>query len=223
MGQGIRQGMGCALALVQGLWAGQLPADSIDISGPQPWEGCGYCHGSDGISAVATFPHLAGQDETYLRRQLEDFRSGQRQNDRGVMGTQAEALDGAAIAGLARYFAAQKAPAARVSMEPGTAAVLYRQGDPARDLPACRSCHDRGVAGIPRLGGQHADYLAKQLEDFAAGRRSSVPSEVPGTGPGVGNNMRAIAAALTMEERLQLSTYLAGAGGSEIESGPDRE
>ena len=33
---------------------------------------CSGCHGSDGNSAVASFPKLAGQGEKYLTKQLKD-------------------------------------------------------------------------------------------------------------------------------------------------------
>ena len=39
---------------------------------------CAACHGENGISRVAGTPHLAGQDETYLRKALHDYRSGAR-------------------------------------------------------------------------------------------------------------------------------------------------
>ena len=39
---------------------------------------CAACHGAAGISAVPTYPNLAGQKEAYLAKQLKDFKSGKR-------------------------------------------------------------------------------------------------------------------------------------------------
>ena len=41
---------------------------------------CATCHGSYGISKGAGVPHLAGQPESYLKEQLEKYKSGERQH-----------------------------------------------------------------------------------------------------------------------------------------------
>ena len=41
---------------------------------------CAGCHGAAGISAVPTYPNLAGQKEAYLTKQLKEFKSGARNN-----------------------------------------------------------------------------------------------------------------------------------------------
>ena len=41
---------------------------------------CATCHGSSGISKGAGVPHLAGQPESYLKEQLEKYKSGERQH-----------------------------------------------------------------------------------------------------------------------------------------------
>lgn len=43
-------------------------------------ESCVPCHGADGIAKDTEVPHLAGQNEEYLQRQLEAFRSGRRRH-----------------------------------------------------------------------------------------------------------------------------------------------
>ena len=43
---------------------------------------------------------------------------------------------------------------------------LFEEGVPSRQIPPCASCHGaraEGVAIFPRLAGQHAPYLLKQL------------------------------------------------------------
>ncbi|MDP5008661.1 MAG: cytochrome c4 [Glaciimonas sp.] len=55
--------------------------------------------------------------------------------------------------------------------------ALYTNGDAARNVTACISCH--GAAGAssisinPKLGGQHAAYIHKQLVDFQGAARNN--------------------------------------------------
>jgi len=67
---------------------------------------CSACHGVAGISAVPTYPNLAGQKEAYTAKQLKDFKSGKR-NDPTMKGMVA-ALNDADIANLAAYYASLK-------------------------------------------------------------------------------------------------------------------
>jgi sulfide dehydrogenase cytochrome subunit len=39
---------------------------------------CAICHGTNGWSAGGRLPHLAGQPQEYLVRQMRDFRDGKR-------------------------------------------------------------------------------------------------------------------------------------------------
>src|SRR5450830_2110806 len=68
------------------------------------------------------------------------------------------------------------AKAAVVKADAGKGSTLYSDGDAARGLPACVSCH--GAAGNstivanPNLAGQHESYLYKQLVDFTTPERN---------------------------------------------------
>lgn len=64
---------------------------------------CAACHGAAGISAVASYPNLAGQKAPYIEKQLKAFRSGSRSDP--VMSAMAKPLSDADIANLAAYFA----------------------------------------------------------------------------------------------------------------------
>lgn len=165
------------------LFMGAVRADSIDISGQEPWESCSYCHGFDGVSASERFPHLAGQQKAYLKTQLQYFRSGVRTNDEGVMQTNAATLSESDIEQVTEYFSGQPLPGSAASesdsalggKEGAQAAALYRDGQAGEcPVPACKSCHGeqaRGSGGIPALAGQHSAYLSKQLADFASAQR----------------------------------------------------
>lgn len=77
-------------------------------------------------------------------------------------------------------------------------ATIARSG--AGAATACASCHGargEGQSAFPRLAGQNAGYLARQLDDFAAGRRAS-----PVMGP--------IAKALSADDRRAMATYYSG-------------
>ncbi|MGO4916638.1 c-type cytochrome, partial [Pseudogemmobacter sp. W21_MBD1_M6] len=64
------------------------------------------CHGRDGISKDPEVPSLAGQPELYLRKSIEDFQKGNREDRRMTM--MAKPLTAAEIADLAAWFSAIK-------------------------------------------------------------------------------------------------------------------
>src|SRR3569832_2461193 len=78
---------------------------------------------------------------------------------------------------------------------------IFKQGK--GDVPACISCHGEDGTGnddmgTPRLAGQHYAFLVKQLEDFAADRRTDTTMFVMNTN----------AKGLTPEDRRDVATYL---------------
>jgi cytochrome c553 len=64
-----------------------------------------------------------------------------------------------------------------VEADPAKGGNLYTNGDPSRGVLACVACH--GAAGNstitqnPKLAGQHAAYLKKQLYDFQGPNRNN--------------------------------------------------
>ena len=131
---------------------------------------CSTCHGPRGISTSPEFPILAAQRKGYLEAQIDAFRKRTRaEKDAhdfmwGIVGN----LDEAIIGGIAAYYAAQP-PARGRSDDPTLVAKgkeLFDKGLPERGIPACMACHGADAAGIadfPRLAGQHAKYIVKQL------------------------------------------------------------
>jgi cytochrome c553 len=67
---------------------------------------CAACHGEDGHARAAGTPHLAGQDEAYLRKALTDFRTGAR--TASPMNAIAGTLQAKDIQALARWYATRK-------------------------------------------------------------------------------------------------------------------
>lgn len=89
----------------------------------------------------------------------------------------AKALDEPTIQALGDYYSKQPAPPGRPA-DSGDAAkgkALYLEGDADRGLIACQSCHGpegKGQGPIPRLAGQHADYVKLQLKYIQSGVRN---------------------------------------------------
>lgn len=137
---------------------------------------CAACHGANGVSVAPAQPNLGGQNIKYLYKQLVDFKTKARRN--GVMEAQLVGLTQQDLADVAGYYAAQTpwTPGYGNKATYAAAQKLYLGGDKSRGVIPCAGCHDPKGAGnewaaFPRLGGQHATYLATQLKMFrAAGR-----------------------------------------------------
>ena len=140
---------------------------------------CQNCHGAHGNSTSATFPRLNGQQADYIETQLKNFRSHSRTDPhaRAYMWGMASQLDDALIAGLAKYYAGQSPTQPQSGGElAAQGKKIYLEGVPAEAIPPCQACHGEhgeGNAAFPRLAGQHADYLRKQLEAFRSTLRES--------------------------------------------------
>jgi cytochrome c553 len=133
-------------------------------------ETCVNCHGPGGRSSMPTFPRLAGQTSAYIEAQLKAFRDQNRGDPDAIayMWGMASQLNDGTIAALAEYFSQQR-PA--VGTQANTAAIaagreIFEKGIPSLQIPACETCHGKGAVGngaMPRLAGQHAPYLFKQM------------------------------------------------------------
>ncbi|ARS46962.1 MULTISPECIES: c-type cytochrome [Pseudomonadaceae] len=166
---------------------------------------CGACHGADGNSPAPNFPKLAGQGERYLLKQLHDIKSGARPvvEMTGML----DNLSDQDMADIAAYFASQQMSVGAADpklVERGEA--LFRGGKLEEGMPACTGCHSPdgaglAAAGFPKLGGQHAAYVAKQLTDFREGDR---------TNDGDAMIMRAIAAKLSNKDIEAVSSFIQG-------------
>lgn len=84
-----------------------VPAIAADVAaGKAKAVMCSACHGAAGVSAVPTFPNLAGQKELYIVKQLQDFKSGARKD--ATMNGMAAGLSEDDMANIAAYFASLK-------------------------------------------------------------------------------------------------------------------
>jgi cytochrome c553 len=161
---------------------------------------CSACHGENGIGTAANFPSLAGQLQTYLYKQIEDYSNGDRQDP--MMEGFAKMLSKQDAADLTAWYTSQpvaEKPASPVVYE--QAERLAKQGDSERQLPPCAVCHGRNGQGdkmdIPALAGQSAQYTSATLNAFKTGNRHN----------DIYSRMRLIAKSLTDHEIEELGSY----------------
>ncbi len=92
------------MALAMAAAFAAVPAAAADVKAGRALAEakCAVCHGLDGIAKIAEAPNLAGQNDNYLTKQLEAFKSGERQNQ--MMSIVIEPLSEDDIANLVTYF-----------------------------------------------------------------------------------------------------------------------
>jgi cytochrome c553 len=164
---------------------------------------CSNCHSVNGVSASPTFPKLAGQRKEYLVNQLVDFRAHVRSDPNGKRFMWGFShLSDTQIDQLATYFSSRPPPAGVPGDRPlvDNGRAIFVSGIPDRGVPACSACHGahgEGMGEIPRLAGQHADYILKQLLVFRhAGLRPRGESMKVISGNLSNQDMRSVAAFL---------------------------
>ena len=171
---------------------------------------CAGCHGDDGNSFVGDFPRLAGQYGDYIAKQIADFQKGHRANNDTMAGMAATVASVQDAKDLGAYFQSQK-----MSKDPlmpvdkklvAAGKKLFNEGNPRAGVYGCVNCHGKrgkgkseSISTFPVIGGQHKDYLVKQLKDFRSGTRANDP----------GGMMSDIAKKLSDKEIEAVSNYLA--------------
>ena len=172
-----------------------LNSRAADIdAGKKKSEACIACHGANGNSVVSMFPVLAGQNARYLYLQLKDYKSGARQN--AMMSPIAATLSKEDMQDLAAYFADQKPKGIAFAADPERVKLGFAKSQEV----LCSMCHLGGMKGqneIPKLSGQHYDYIFKQLMDFKSRERHNDAG-----------NMTAVAKTLSDEDIVNLSHYI---------------
>jgi cytochrome c553 len=92
-----------ASGILLALWSPDCAAADLK-AGRQKALQCQACHGLDGVAKIPNAPNLAGQNEQYLLKALDDFKSGTRKNE--MMSLVVPGLSVDDIANLAAYYAA---------------------------------------------------------------------------------------------------------------------
>jgi cytochrome c553 len=197
---------------IAGLTAGcSNPTRSRDLANPNvssltiAQQVCSSCHGMTGNAVSPNFPNLAGQPPAYLVAQLRGFKSHGRQDPAGFeyMWGLSRSLTDEQITGLAAYYANQqpaRQPIEGDESRMSAGKTVFEGGVPAKNVPACTACH--GTAGqgnetFPRISGQHADYIIKQLNVF---QRTNQRPE--------GAVMKTVAHELTRDDIANVAAYV---------------
>jgi cytochrome c553 len=186
---------------------GMSSGDGSAKAGKTKSEMCQGCHGANGISIdPTTFPNLAGQYAGYIFKQVQDFQTGNRNDDTmsamAAMVTSKEDLKDIAV-----YFASQK----QMKGSGGSSkngAKIYKSGNKKLgNYGACVRCHGKNGKGkgksnslFPVIGGQTKADLIKQLKDFKTGKRTNDPAGM----------MAMVAKGLTDKEIETISEYVSG-------------
>jgi cytochrome c553 len=164
---------------------------------------CSGCHGLEGNYGWRQVPRVAGQNAVYMEAQFQAYRlaptapraevptwlvpaapsvEGARDDRDGVtfMVGISKALGEKESADAAAWYASRQ-PAPGTPGDPALVAQgkeLFDKGAPDRGIPACQGCHGlngQGNAQFPRIAGQYADYLQRQLHALQIGQRTHFP------------------------------------------------
>ena len=165
---------------------------------------CVACHAIDGNSAISSNPKLAGQHAAYITKQLNNFKSGLREN--AVMAGMVANLTEEDMINLGHYFSEQDILLSSAEKN-GVGSLgedIFRAGIKNKGVPACASCHGPSGHGIPdkypRLNAQHSQYILSQLNTFRLELRQNDSDAV----------MRTIAQKMTEQEMQAVADYIQG-------------
>ena len=182
----------------------KAPAAGDAAKGKEKSAACAACHGADGNSGNPLWPKLAGQHASYIEKQLTDFHDKKRKD--ATMAPMAAPLSPEDIKDLSAYFAGQTTkPGAGDENKVELGRTIYKGGNLTSKVTACAACHNPTGMGnpaskYPRVSGQHAAYLVKQLKDFKSAARDNDDSNI----------MRSIAKRMTDEEMEAVAEYMSG-------------
>jgi cytochrome c553 len=169
--------------------------------GAKLYETCAACHGANGEGVSdGTVPSLGGQPFNVVARQIVDFRLGKRMDPRMAHFTGTRHLGYSQhVADVAAYIATLPLPKAKAAPRtPDRGAMIYTR--------ACERCHGpagegKGDALVPRLAGQHYEYLLRQLEPSVESVRPKLAAAHAG-----------VTQSLARDDIESIAAYLASAG-----------
>ena len=164
--------------LVISMLAVILPATANE-AGKALYQACVACHGATAGGNVSMgAPALAGQQQAYLQRQLENFK-------KGIRGTAAGDTGGAQMVAMAESLPTGQAVndvSAYLASLPAAASSGQQSGDLRNGNnyyhSKCGACHGGKAEGnsslnSPRLSGLSADYIKRQYHNFQQGIRGA--------------------------------------------------
>jgi cytochrome c553 len=152
----------CAAIVAAGAAVPAFAADDI----AEKVQVCAGCHGENGMSTdPKTIPIIWGQQESYIVKQLRNYRNGERQSS--VMAPIAKSLEQGDLRKIAAYFAAKPWPG---QIKQASASPM------PKGISQCQPCHQPNFQGgmpAPRIAGLSYDYLITAMNAFAADKRTN--------------------------------------------------
>ncbi|MDD2914124.1 MAG: c-type cytochrome [Gallionella sp.] len=133
---------------------------------------CSGCHGMDGRGAQDNIPNLAAQIDTYLLKAAQTYDHGKRAGSSGDAMKITKDLSPTELRNVLGYYA---------SLPPlgssGNKSADYSYFDRGAALSKpCAGCHgadgNQTSAGVPRLAGQHPQYIVKAVKAYRDGTRT---------------------------------------------------
>jgi cytochrome c553 len=132
---------------------------------------CAACHGANGRMETPLTPVLAGQPSLYVITQLFLFREGRRDN--AAMTAVGKGLTDDDMRGYSEFIGTlPPVPAPPPATPPDP--IRMASGQALAEQHKCLVCHGPGLAGgeqVPRLEGQHEEYIQASLRGFHSGSR----------------------------------------------------
>lgn len=169
-------------------------------SGKTSYATCIACHGIEGEgNKLLNAPKIAGLQDWYIARQLHSFKKGVRgSHEKDVYGMQMRPMamalaDDDTINNVALYVSTFKekiqptiSQTAKISTSESASMSVSSSTENGKNLyVVCASCHGADGAGnkalnAPRISGQKAWYIARQLNYFKSGIRGSHKKDIYG-------------------------------------------
>ena len=169
-------------------------------SGKTSYATCIACHGLEGEgNKLLNAPKIAGLQDWYIARQLKSFKKGVRgSHEKDVYGMQMRPMamalaDDDTINNVALYVSTFKEKAqpaisqtAKISTAESASVSVTSSTENGKNLyGVCASCHGPDGGGnkalnAPRISGQKAWYVARQLANFKSGIRGSHEKDIYG-------------------------------------------
>ena len=189
------------------LAAAAVSAQTVPDTLAQRLLACAACHGKDGegLAKNEYYPRLAGKPTIYLHNQLLNFRDKRRES--AIMNYMLAYLSDNYLLEIADHYAKLQppypAPSTRASAQDlARGGKLVNEGDPARKLPACTSCHGTSLTGlepaIPGLVGLYPPYIVSQLGAWKDNKRHAMAPDC----------MHEVAKALTPDDVGAITAWL---------------
>jgi cytochrome c553 len=144
---------------------------------------CQGCHGEFGNSTDPLIPKLAGQYDNYIIKQVRNFQLGRRFHE--IMTPMAVTISDYDLLDAAAYYSSQPLMKGDGSANNPLGEKLFLDRAISDMGLACVDCHGKRGKGLeprisafPVIGGQHKNYIRRQLVNFRNGERTNSPNNI---------------------------------------------